>query len=273
MSNDKLQVIVRESGLEPTKAQAILSQFQDFFEIASDWERKAKEIVVTDGSQVDAIELAREGRLLLREKRIAVENTRKELKEQSLREGKAIDGIANVLKSVIVPVEEYLKSQENFVALKEEAERDERERVFQEEQKKKAADEAEVKRLEDERIRKENEELKRVADEREAKLHARERERMVESRKQGIEKERLRKEGKNAVAAEKARGEAKQAKLKADAKAREEKLLKENEEQRRAEAEAREKAETDRIRLEEELAALVKCPECGHEFTPEMRAE
>lgn len=298
MSNDKLQVIVRESGLEPTKAQAILNVFQDTFRLAADWERKAKEIVVTDGSQVAAIALAREGRLLLREKRIGVENTRKELKEQSLREGKLIDGIANALKGVIVPVEEYLKRQENFVALKEEAERDERERVFQESEKKRLAKEAEDKRLEDERIREENEELKRVADEREAKLHARERERMVENRKQNVEKERIRKEGKNAVAAEKAKAEA--AKKVDDEK---------RELERKAEAETREKAEAERIRLEEKLAserlearskqaklelekkklkreklereeaererlaAQVECPECGHKFTPEGRAE
>lgn len=262
MAENQLQTIVRESGLEPTKARTILTLFQDYFTIADEWALRAKDIVVTDGSQVAQIEAAREGRLFLRDKRIAIEKARKELKEQALREGKAIDGIANVLKALIVPIEEYLKTQENFVELKAKSEADERERVFQEGEKKRLADEEEARQRVDAEIRKENERLKQEAKERNDRLVARERERMVADRKNNIEKERIRKEGLNAVAAVKARAEAKQAKLKADAKAVEDRLLKEREEKR---------LETER--LEAELAALVECPECGHYFKPEGRGE
>ena len=83
------------------------------------------------------MKLARVGRLFLMKKRTAIETVRKELKEQALREGKAIDGIANVLKALIIPIEEYLKKQEDFVVLKEaariEAERAEEERSDREE--------------------------------------------------------------------------------------------------------------------------------------------
>lgn len=111
--------IVKESGLEQTKADYILQKFTNFFEIAADWERKSRAIVVTDISQVAEMKMAREGRLFLKQKRVEVENTRKELKEQSLREGKAIDGISNVLKSLIIPTEEYLEQQEKFAEIQE----------------------------------------------------------------------------------------------------------------------------------------------------------
>jgi hypothetical protein len=114
---NQLQVLVRESGLEQSKAQVLLERFQDYFQIAAEWEAKAKTIKVTDAKQQADMQMARVGRLFLREKRIAIENTRKELKEQSLREGKAIDGLANVLKAVIVPIEEYLDQQEHFVEI------------------------------------------------------------------------------------------------------------------------------------------------------------
>ena len=122
---NQLQVIVHESALPKTKADYILEQFQDYFKIASEWEVKAKGIVVTDASQTTDMEMARVGRLFLREKRIAIEKARKSMKEDVLREGKAIDGIANVLKALIVPIEEYLDKQEHFVEIKakEEAER------------------------------------------------------------------------------------------------------------------------------------------------------
>ncbi len=78
---NKLAVIVKESKLEPTKAKIILEKFQDYFEIASEWEKKVKTLVVTDAKQKAEMEMARTGRLFLREKRIAVEKTRKELKD------------------------------------------------------------------------------------------------------------------------------------------------------------------------------------------------
>ena len=76
MSN-QLEVIVKESGLEPTKAQIILDKFQNYFGIAAEWETKAKTLIVTDVSQTAYMKMARVGRLFLKEKRVALENTRK----------------------------------------------------------------------------------------------------------------------------------------------------------------------------------------------------
>jgi hypothetical protein len=142
--DNQLQVIVKDSGLEKNKADFILTQFQDYFKIAADWEEKAKKIVVTDASQTTEMEMARMGRLFLRDKRIAVEKARKSLKEQCIREGKAIEGIANVLKALIVPIEEYLDKQEHFVDIKK---KEEEERIRIEDEKK-----AEEERLRQEKI-------------------------------------------------------------------------------------------------------------------------
>jgi len=69
MSNE-LQVIVQESGLPQTKAEYILQQFQHYFTMAAEWEIKAKSIVVTDESQKTEMEMARIGRLFLKEQRL-----------------------------------------------------------------------------------------------------------------------------------------------------------------------------------------------------------
>jgi hypothetical protein len=118
--DNALVKIVAESGLEKTKAAFILEKFQDYFKIAGDWEKKAQVLVVTSATQTAEMKMAREGRLFLKQKRVDIEKARKELKEQSLREGKAIDGIANVLKALIEPIEEYLDRQERFVEIQEE---------------------------------------------------------------------------------------------------------------------------------------------------------
>jgi len=118
---NQLVEIVKESGLEQSKSQVLLANFQNYFEIASEWENKAKMLTVTNESQKTEMKMAREGRLFLKEKRIAVEKTRKELKEQSLREGQTIDAIAKILKNLIEPIENHLEKQEKFIEIREAA--------------------------------------------------------------------------------------------------------------------------------------------------------
>lgn len=112
--NNQLVKLVEESGIEKSKGQVLLEKFSNFFALAAEWESKAKSIVITRVDQKAEMKMAKQGRLFLKSKRVEVENTRKMLKENLLREGKAIDGIANVLKSLIEPLEDHLEAQEKF---------------------------------------------------------------------------------------------------------------------------------------------------------------
>jgi len=98
-----------------------LTNFQNYFDIASEWDAKVSSLVVTDISQIAEMKMAHEARLFLKAKRIDVENTRKQLKEQSLREGQTIDHIAGILKNLITPIEEKAEQIEKFKELKEAA--------------------------------------------------------------------------------------------------------------------------------------------------------
>lgn len=117
-----LITLVNKSNLEPEKSEAILSKFREFESVADNWAEEAYNIVVTDESQTDLMKQAREGRLLLKGKRVEIEKRRKELKEQSLREGQAIDAVAKQLKSIIEPIEDYLDKQERFIEIKRQQE-------------------------------------------------------------------------------------------------------------------------------------------------------
>lgn len=116
---NSLEKIVSNSGLDKSKSDYLLEKFADATALAESWAQKAKEIVVTDESQTDLMKSAREGRLLLKDKRVEIEKTRKSLKEASLKEGRAIDDIAKALTALIAPTEEYLQLQEDFVKIKE----------------------------------------------------------------------------------------------------------------------------------------------------------
>lgn len=147
MKNEESQnliTIVNNSGLEENEQKGVIERFNDYEDIAKTWEQKAKMIHVTNIDQVTEMKMAREARLFLREKRIAIERARKAMKEQSLRKGQAIDAIAKYLESLIEPIENYLKEQEDFVVIQRkkqeekeriEAEKKELERIAEEERK------------------------------------------------------------------------------------------------------------------------------------------
>ena len=108
-----------ENGLPREGVLSIDAKFKEYEDIANEWNKKAYEIEVTDESQVELMQQAREGRLLLKAKRVEIEKTRKRLKEQSLLEGRFIDSLAKRLFAIIEPAEEHLQLQESFAEIKE----------------------------------------------------------------------------------------------------------------------------------------------------------
>lgn len=106
-------------SMEAQTANILKEKFLPFFDKATEWKNKAATLVVTDISQVNEMRLARQARLALKDIRVNAEKTRKELKEDSLRYGKAVQGMYNVIEFLIVPIENHLEKQENFAAIKE----------------------------------------------------------------------------------------------------------------------------------------------------------
>ena len=289
--------IVQQSGLETTKARHIMEQFERFFGVADEWELEAKALIVTDETQTEDMARARQGRLFLKNTRIDIEKTRKELKERALREGKAIDGIANVLKGIIVPIEEYLDRQENFVRIRKEEKAKELfdAWVAEEDAKKaaaeKAAAEAEVARQK--AIIEENKRLKEEVDKKDAEYESeRKKQEAVLAEARRIAAEELAEERNKQEAAQKIRDaelaeERKQRQKELDAAKAEQAerdaelqtIQKEMDREREkavdavAAAEAREEQRNAEIKeLEEENARLesemtnVECPFCHQTF-------
>jgi len=250
---NQLAVIVKDSGLDKTKSQILLDQFSNYFEIAATWENKAKTLIVTDVSQKTEMKMAREGRLFLKAKRVDIEKARKELKEQSLREGQTIDAIAKILKNLIEPIEQHLEKQEKFAEIKEKEMKEER----------KITREATLTALNfdytytdllnmpdiqfDELVLKiENEISAKIEADRLAEEQRIEAEQKAESER--IEKERLQKEENEKIRLENER-------LQKEAKERENQLAKEREERERIERDiAAKKQEDARIAKANELA-------------------
>lgn len=111
---NELTTLIESSKVELSTAQSLKLAFESAFTQAKEWNEKAKTIKVTDATQLKEMKLARESRLALRKVRTGVEDKRKELKADALSYGKAVDSIANYLKGLIEPTEEYLLEQEEF---------------------------------------------------------------------------------------------------------------------------------------------------------------
>jgi hypothetical protein len=109
--NQEITKLAENSLIEKSKSDYIIEKFSEFTTIATEWNEKANAILVTDETQTDLMKQAREGRLLLKAKRIEIEKTRKSLKEQSLNEGRLIDIIAKNLTSLVEPAEKHLELQ------------------------------------------------------------------------------------------------------------------------------------------------------------------
>jgi hypothetical protein len=118
-ANDRLAVVVRE--LDTESSAALRTTFGALFSQCDEWRKRAHGIRVTSLEQTHEMKVARESRLGLRSVRLKAEAARKQLKEDIVRRGKAIDGAANILKAEIEPLEVYLLEQETFAERHEQA--------------------------------------------------------------------------------------------------------------------------------------------------------
>lgn len=247
-SEAKALEIIQQSELSSDEATSLKNALTPYFEQADEWVTKARTLKVTDESQVTEMLEARKARLALKDIRVNLEKKRKELKEESLRKGKAIDGMANILKFLIEPIEDYLEKQEKFVEIRE------TERKAKLEADRKAI-------LEQNGVDTAFYDLKEMPQDTfdQLVLQAQESKRLRQEAEDRAEKERQAREQKEAEEREAQRAE--NARLKAEAEAREAELKKEREAKAKLEREAKEKEEAEakeKARIEAEKKAEEK---------------
>lgn len=103
-----------QSGVNRDSALQVQGAFVDLFSKADMLVKLGQRIVVTDHHQISLMDEARRVRLQLRAVRCEGDRVRKALKEDSLKRGRAIDGVGNVLAGYIERTEAYLLEQEQF---------------------------------------------------------------------------------------------------------------------------------------------------------------
>lgn len=120
IQNNELVQVIRLNSLEPATEEAIRNSFMPFFLQTQEWKEKVMALVVKDINEVEKMQQAREARLILRNIRTDADKKRKELKEDSLNYGRAVQGVYNFIESIVKPMETHLQEQEDFVLIQEE---------------------------------------------------------------------------------------------------------------------------------------------------------
>lgn len=109
------------NGLSIEAAEAIKATFEPFKSQVTEWQEKVKTIKVSDASQTELMAEAGTARKAVAKIRIAIEHKRKELKEDSLKRGQAIDKVAGGFKTILQGIEDKLEHEETFAKREREA--------------------------------------------------------------------------------------------------------------------------------------------------------
>ena len=275
----QLQTIIEEQGITKSGMHPLIEAFGAPFTEAGEVLADYESIKVKDELDLATMAKAREARLILKKARTTVENNRKELKADIVKQGKAIDNIARFVKEQIEPAEKYLETQEKYAELKAAARQAEI-KAKRVEQLSQYVDDISIFNLDemtDERFEVVLESAKSQKEAEIALEKKREEERLETERKEReeqerirLENEKLRKEAEEREKAEKAEREKRQKeeakRLEAERKERERiqaeadaKLAAERAEREKLEAEKREREEAERKEREakeaEEAAA------------------
>lgn len=110
----ELELFLQENNVNESVAKKLTEHFKPFEEQAAEWAEKAKALVITDINQVQEMEQAAIARKALVKVRTSLTAKHKELKEDSLKYGRLLDGIKNRLISLTEPIEAHLREQEEF---------------------------------------------------------------------------------------------------------------------------------------------------------------
>lgn len=113
-SGDELYAVAKKEGVAEQTSVVLLGSFKPFRDDIAKVLNTSRS--VERGDDPTQRKVARACRLELRRIRCDVENTRKTAKADALRYGKAVDGMANVLKFLCEPEEERLEAIEQHEA-------------------------------------------------------------------------------------------------------------------------------------------------------------
>ena len=119
VDTESVALVKFDSDLTEDKATDLAVQFNEVLGDMSELLKTGAELVVQSEDDIEIMKEARTTRLALAKIRVAVDKKHKELKADALAFGRAVDSIKRTIHATIVPVEEHLQEQEEFIRILE----------------------------------------------------------------------------------------------------------------------------------------------------------
>jgi hypothetical protein len=118
-ANAKLALIVKENQLPAEDAASLQKTFLAFLGEIDTYQKQATAIKVTDASQKPLMAMARAARLGVKALRVKADHAREDMKQESIRKGRAIQAAYTLVEYACTPLEDYFLEQEQFAERQE----------------------------------------------------------------------------------------------------------------------------------------------------------
>ncbi|TXI90601.1 MAG: hypothetical protein E6Q36_01170 [Chryseobacterium sp.] len=110
-----IKAVINLTGLSEDNQKELIEYFEPFELVAQDWAKRVKTFHILGEDDTEGVQKAKDALSIVKSKRIAVENKRKELKEYYLRAGQSIDKVAKTIAEMFAPIEEDLKAKADYI--------------------------------------------------------------------------------------------------------------------------------------------------------------
>ena len=117
---ERQDALLKASDLPEEKKAELMLKMQSYTDTVKQMKQQADALVITDSSQTDLINAAKDGARYIAKVRIAINKVRKELGGDYYKQYKLINSIANILLDELNPIEEDLKLKSKFVEIEKE---------------------------------------------------------------------------------------------------------------------------------------------------------
>ena len=117
---ERQDALLKASDLPEEKKAELMLKMQSYTDTIKQMKQQADALVITDSSQTDLINAAKDGARHIAKVRIAINKVRKELGGDYYKQYKLINSIANILLDELNPIEEDLKLKSKFVEIEKE---------------------------------------------------------------------------------------------------------------------------------------------------------
>lgn len=121
---EQMTVIIKASELSEENKLSLQMTFAQYIDVINTWKQNVSSLNITDESQIELIETAKEGAKYIKKVRTTIDKIRKETGGEYYKQYKAINNAANLLLGELEPIEEILIEKSKFIENKRKVEKE-----------------------------------------------------------------------------------------------------------------------------------------------------